>query len=707
MRTDSLGPKMGQMFFLIWAILCILFFVLFPGRESYVQWSNLGEWQLLSAKLERWAPLRDAISFFWSLAGMLLFSLACISLGSSIAKALGVSNISRPQTLLQGLALLATEFLLGNGLFSLVFLTLSSLYQLTAAYVILLLVLGALVGAGAMKRNLQEVFSAAASTVGRFQGTWWNICSLSLAAGILCFSLLNSTARISYDATAIYFSDAKLTALDKQIDFFVDDNFIVSAFHTSIQYTALIQVFGDQSARMSSWFFAAVFIILSIALAEKMGIAGPSKIILLALLLTSTSFVDLFGDGKVDIQSSAPAIAAVYWMVIDGQRKTLSRPILLLIGLLGGLAFIARPFNVFLVGLFVGIFYFQRTFLRKGFEPLNYRSFLNSVLFIGAGAMGLGIYHLFGNWMIHGDPLAFLLTLARIDASAGPWDYNPDQILVIRLLYPFIATFYNSPMTLGNISPLFVAFLPAALIPEIRKRVLWTSQLSALTAIAVVTLLLWIFLFFTVYELRYVLFLWAILFIPVAEIIAATLESDNQLLQNTAGALIVTLMAFMLLRTLYIPLDTYSPVDEAGNPQCFCESLTPINETAAPGERVLTLSAHRYYLRTDLFACSTQHEEYGSLREAAQVSPESFWLEVYRQGYRYIAFEEEYTTRHLQMGIIPGPENAPDWLELQPLYAHPEGSHMAYRINIENPPTNTEATCKMNDSGIWEVQYNE
>jgi hypothetical protein len=309
--------------------------------------------------------------------------------------------------------------------------------------------------------------------------------------------------------------------------------------------------------------------------------------------------------------------------------------------------------------------------------------------------------------MIQGNPLAFLSSVSSINPSSGPWDYDPDQILAVRLLYPFISTYQNSPQTLGNISPLVVAFLPTLMIPEIRRKVQLSEQLSVLIVMALTTLLLWIFLFFTVYEIRYVFFLWAILFIAIAQIIAAILENGGQLLQNTAKTLILILLAFTLLRTAYIPLDTYSPIDENGNPQCFCDSLSPINEAASPGERVLTLSAHRYYLRTDLFACSTKHEEYRSLREAARTGAEAFWREVQRQGYQYIAFEEEYTTRHLRMGIIPSSENAPEWLELQPLFATAEGTHIAYHIAVRNPPIDPDRDCKMNSSGVWQVQKAE
>jgi hypothetical protein len=251
---------------------------------------------------------------------------------------------------------------------------------------------------------------------------------------------------------------------------------------------------------------------------------------------------------------------------------------------------------------------------------------------------------------------------------------------------------------------MFLAFLPALLMRDIRRNLIFSKQLYILCVISMITLYLWIFLFFTVYEIRYVLFLWIILFIPLAEIISSVLNDKGLLYRSLFSALIIILLIFSLVRTAYISLDTFSPIDKQGNPQCFCESLPPINNVAASGDRVLTLSAFRYYLRPDLFACSTKHDEYNQLSDAAKLGTEHFWLEVYQQGYQYISFETEYTTKHLQMEIAPSPENAPNWLELQPLYIGPGGTHIAYRIDIKNPPSEATAGCKLNASGIWEVQ---
>lgn len=705
MKAKYFGQFIIKAIFLGWAILWIVLFIRFPGRVSYVQWSDLEKWPHLAEKLERLNPASDLFNFLWSFIGVMSFSLAFTSLGSFIVKTSSIGNrLLKPSTTITELTLLATNFLIGHGVFSLIFLALSGIYQLTSTHVVLLLLIGALSGFNQTMKAVQGIFTDWSTKLREITEDRWIKAIIFLSIIILFTSLLYSTARISYDSSAVYFSDAKITAMTHHIQFFTNDSFVTSVFQTAIQYTALIQVFGDQSARMFSWICGVATIIFSLALGERVGLSKLANIVLLTLLLTSTAFLDLMGDGKVDLISCAPAIAAVYWIVVESQRKTFTIPLLLLIGFLIGLAIVSRPFNAFTLSIFTILFYFQRSVIKNGFEPLNYKLFINSLFYISIGAVGLGIYHLLANWIILGNPLAFWGSYSKINPSIGPWDYNPNQILTARLLYPFIVTLTNTPQSLGNISPMFIGFLPALFVEDFRKTTKFSGQSLILLTVSIFTLLVWIFSFFTIYEIRYVFFLWIILFIPTAEIIAATLENKELFFRNTLMILIILLLAFNILRTTYISLDTYSPINEQGNPQCFCQPLNSINETASLGDRVLTLGAFRYYLRSDLFACSTKHDEYQKLQIAAQKGDESFWLEVYKQGYTYIAYENDYTTRHLQMGIIPSPENTPDWLELKSLYSSPDGTHIAYRINIKKPPSNKGETCKMNPDKIWEVQ---
>lgn len=695
----------GKLLFLTWFILCIAVFIYFAGKVSFIHWVNLENWYSFPAKLARIEPVAYVTELLRAAAGIAVFSLAAISLGLFMFKLFKIEANTDGSTMLGRLALAATAFLVGHGVFSLIFLTLAAQYQLTPAYTGLILLIGLSSGIGLVKRSLLAPLEGRESTE-QPTNVRDGIILWSLIA-ILILSTLYSSARLSYDSVAVYFSDAKLTALTNRVQYFTDDSFVVSIFQTAIQYTALIQLFGDQSARLFSWVSGLVIIIFSVALGKKVGLTNRARHILLALLLTSTAFLDLLGDGKVDLISSAPTIAAVYWMVADYQNSTPSKSILLLIGFLAGLAMVARPFNIFLMGVFVILFYFQKAVFNNENRSLDYNRFTTSLVWIGIGAIGLGIYHLFANWIILGDPLAVLANASKVDPANWQWTFDPQQILTVRLLYPAVVTFLNTPQSLGNISPLFIAFLPAAFMRGIPQKMKERNALNSLVIVAVITLLLWIFLFFTVLEIRYVFFLWVILFVPLAEIAATVLESTHRLLRNSVFVALTGLLLFIAVRIIYIALDSYSPIDKAGNPQCydsqFCEFLRPINAVASPGDRVLTLNAFRYYLRSDLFACSPTHEEYRVLQELSYKDLESFWSEVYRQGYKFIAYENDYTTRHLQFRMIPSPDNTPDWMQLEPIYGKPGDSQIAYRIQVVNPPLTVEINCEKNQSGIWEI----
>ncbi len=118
----------------------------------------------------------------------------------------------------------------------------------------------------------------------------------------------------------------------------------------------------------------------------------------------------------------------------------------------------------------------------------------------------------------------------------------------------------------------------------------------------------------------------------------------------------------------------------------------------------MTLAAFRYYLRSDLFACSTQNDEYITLQNLSHGDSTAFWTEVYREGYRFIAYESEYSVRHLQLGLIPNPYNTPPWMTLKPIYGRPGDPEVAYEIQAVNPPVRVEETCQKTSGGIWEVQ---
>ncbi len=694
----------GRLFFAAWAALCVALFVLFSGRSSVLHGSLLFEQGIVFSKLLKIEPLSYLVGIVGAFLEILLFSFACISFGSFFVLLLQDKSADQPFGGSTRPVLISSAFLAGGGVFSIIFLALVGLYKITPFYIILIMAGGLVLGSGSLmklvsfhvdKRDLIPFAEIRKS--GRL--FFW------LSGGIILLSLMYSSSRLSYDSVALYFSDEKITAMTNNVQFFLNNSFIVSSFHMGILYTAIVQVAGDQAARMFSWVNGLVIIVFTLALGEKMGLSKQARQILLVLLLTTTAFTDLLGDGKIDLATSAPAVAAIYWMVVNGVKARNASFIFL--GFLTGLAIISRPFNAVLLGAFFAIFYLWQIYLLRAHESFDFLSLFRRLLWLISAILGLVLFHLIANFLILGDALAPFANASKLSTSGWQWSFNPNEIWVYRAFYPFVVTFLNSPQSLGTISPLFLAFFPGIFMKNVREKLFTQKPLIYLTVIALITLFLWIMFFFTVVEIRYVFFLWIILFMPLA-VIAETLLNLNDDIGKIMNLMLVVVLLFVNFRIIYISLDTYSPIDSYGNPQCsdyyFCDYLKPISDTAAPGERVLTLNAFRYYLRSDLFVCSTKADEYSVLRAASLESVDEFWEEVYRQGYTYVAYEKNYTVRHLYMDFVPSPDNVPSWMSLVPIYGSSEDYVVAYKINVQNSPVLRMKTCVQNEEQIWEVE---
>jgi len=688
----------------IWSILCVLVFIYFPAWVSTISNSTFNNWPFLLSNLSRIAPLNFLANLLWAISGVLIFSAICIFAGGFSLRLLEDQPNASSSSRLTRLAFLGTAFSIGQGILSTVFFGLAKFNQLTPLHVIMVLVIGIAVGIYPIsksfaKSQIKEIFNPFDELDSKVDRAivWLNISTLSL-------SLLFSTSRLSYDSVALYFSSAKMTAMTNHLQFF-SKFFIVSSFQTGIQYAALIQVFGDQAARMYSWVNGVVILLFIIAIGERVGLSKRANLILVTLILTSTAYLDLMGDGKIELASTVPAIAAIYWMQINNKHD---KSLLLLTGFLAGLAMISRPNNIFLLAMVIGLFYLLHAFYQRK-EDVNwiYIHFVRPLLWISIGIICLLVYHILANWAMLGDPLAFIKTYEGVNWSEWQWALSPNQIWNLRLFYPLVVTFMNNPQTLGNITPLFVAFLPAVLVLGFGNKLQIPHNLVILVFAALISLIAWLLSVLTIFEIRYVLFIWLILFLPVSLTIDNILSGADPILQNNTRFLLIFLLLFTLFRITYISIDSYSPIDSLGNPQCydipFCKLLRPVNEIASTGDRVLTLNAYRYYLRTDLFACATTFEEYTTLENLSHEDSTAFWTEVYREGYKFITYESNYSVWHLTLGLIPNPYNTPPWLTLKPIYGQPGNPEVAYQIQAKDPPVDIGLSCQKSSSGVWKL----
>ena len=263
MRSRHLKSIAVRTIIILWTALCVFVFMRYPGSKSTIHESILGNWAGLIPKLNRIDILSYLGGLLQAMFGLLLFVTACIGVGwTGLAivfperKTPSESNRS-----LAWLASAASAFVIGQGLLAIVLFALAKLNQLRPEYVAFTWAAGI-----ALAIYRFRVYT-------RRQGLpqFPNLHSmptdeklmLMLATLALSLSVFYATARISYDATALYFSDAKISAVTHSVAYMVQDAYVASVFVTGIQYAAIIQLFGDQAARLYSWASGLAIIVLS------------------------------------------------------------------------------------------------------------------------------------------------------------------------------------------------------------------------------------------------------------------------------------------------------------------------------------------------------------------------------------------------------------------------------------------------------------
>lgn len=689
---------------LAWIHIILFLFLILPGRYSFLQYAQMYNWDYIQLHLSRISFQEILGRQIVATLFILVFFAVCASLGLAILH-MAKSLESRKYTSITDLSvIILTAFLIGQFAVAVFLFNLGLHTKLNQTNTILVLTATGFIGI-AFSKHLRKSFSGV--TIPSFSSSFSGKEKVFIVFFFLIIFLATflSTSRLSYDAVAVYFSDAKLTALTNKIDFFLYRKFLVSNIQTGIIFSALMQVFNDQTARMLSWLHGCIIIIFSVALSSQMGLSKKAKIIQVSLLLSTTAFIDLLGDGKVDLQSMSFAIATVYWLVVSWQKKKTS--LFFLTGLLTGIAMIARPFNIPLLGAFIGLYSLYQFFNHFVVIKLPTSQIFKTMLWLGIGTIPGVTLYLLANLFLLGDPLAPLHAAQNVDAQEWQWAFDKQYIWIVKLLYPFVVTYINSPQSLGNISPLVLGFLPVFFTNGIKICFKKSTHLVMLALTAAVVLALWVTFLFTVFEIRYIFFLWIILYMPVSVVIANLENTKFRYLSKFTDVVVIVLLAYSTLRIIKISIETYSPVNEKGYAECFdiafCELESEINKIAIPGNRVLTLNAYRYYLDPELLPCTTRDSEYKLLYELSENST-GFWEEVYQQGYKYIAYEHNYSTRHLRINMVPDPNDTPPWIGLHPIYLSETGDEAVLEIQAVNPDINIKKICQKNASGIWEIQ---
>ena len=640
---------------LLWALLIVVLFIIGPGQRSGVHLFPLpGQSgksifaQIITINFP--LLLFDLLKAF---SGATIFLFSAVGWGKIFIKFIDKSSATTNES---GNTFI-TAFVLGQSLLSFLFLfLLVTLHDFTHLSSFLVIFTGLVLLFFPFHHPFNYILAGLKSFL-PIPSERKVLLPVLLSLILLGAALLYSSSRLSYDAASQYFAQAKIIAQTggfRLLSF--KDAFAGSALYLTSLQSAIIQLFGDQAARIYSWMSGLAILSFCMLLGKSAGISRRAQALFLPLAMSTTAIVDLLCDGKIDLATTATALACVYWFSRSLHEP--SRRSLFVAGFLGGFAVVVRPYNAVLLGVFcLLVFLFH---LRSVNQPaVFFHAFKNAVLGLLPPVLFWGASYLIINGVFLGDMLAPLKELGLVGSNDWPMYTGGWHKGVFIIIYPLAVTLLGAFDTLGLISPIFVGFLPFFFVKEVRALLNFSRELIFFSVSAVVTLYLWLGFFgsINILEVRYVLFLWVLLFLPLAELLDHLLDSSFFIKAGT-HAILVTLLVFMTVRTIIVSLGTYSPISKNGVPQCrdlpMCTFFEPVNQQGAPGDRVLVLSAYRYYLRPDLFACSSGKDDYLALEQTALQNPIKFWQEVQRQGYRYVVYDSFFSQYILRFQGLSG-----------------------------------------------------
>ncbi len=244
----AVREHLGSILLIVYGMSCIILFMLTTGKGSFIHQYTLDDWKSLPFALARIQWSNFIFGFIVSLAGMMIVFLACTALGCWVLRKLGIGQELGSINGLQQSAYLVSGFLTGQLISSFLFFFLAAagrMIPLSVGLVLLFMLSFSL----PVLRDIRNLFQKAQQLFFREERPFlFDKVLIWFGLALLVGGLLYSTSRLSYDAVSMYFSNAKLMAMTGRILYVRSGSFLVSSLHLGVQYAAIIQLFGDQSA---------------------------------------------------------------------------------------------------------------------------------------------------------------------------------------------------------------------------------------------------------------------------------------------------------------------------------------------------------------------------------------------------------------------------------------------------------------------------
>jgi hypothetical protein len=612
----------------------------------------------------------------------------------------------RPQDHFPIYALLASAFLLGQGILANVWLLLG-LASLFKGAVIWGILIGTTIAGIFVALSLHGTIWD--ETEEMMRQIWklsflWKFLLVVVSLLIVLYSMKSIIQPPTGDAQAFYMVLPKIMADSERLKPLVNNyhEFTQIGLLGEMHFAALMSIGDPHAAKFYVWFTSLALATLLLSLCGRIGLSLRGQIIALIILFTSSTFTYYITNGKVDIFGGAFGVAAYYWAFCTGRDKNILA--LILTGLFAGFSFIAKFSNipVILIGILVVVIW--NRWLRMPLEHDRPKDVLvktiTALILVGFSIFLSMIPHFIKNGALFGEPFAPFLFLrgAGTQWADQTW-YSPENTKFILSTYPIAVIFGKYPMQDGNLSALVLAFTPLLILLK-KPASLMQSGLFLITMVAIIGLITWTIVRPSILAPRYIMAT-LLLFIPLAA------RSAENVMKGTWGQkYLKKVVAFSLVFSLFLFLGQNflipkrfikflsGNLNECEGANTYCNSMTFISNYASLGDRIYIGGYYTYDLRPDLLQCMLGPDQgWSSLK-----TPWERWEYLFSHGFNYLVIQR---SSHKSMLQSFDPDMAPSWLQVRQIYDDQETA--IYSLDSHDSKHSPRLVCRQVHSPGWDV----
>lgn len=471
-----------------------------------------------------------------------------------------------------------------------------------------------------------------------------------------------------------------------------------SEMHMAVMFLLGGDVIGEYAINMTLWITALASGAMLWAISSLVGLNRRGQWSVMAMLYTSTALTYVMFGGKTDVFSVGLGLAAIYWVLQVGKGP--SWTIFLLTGLMAGLSINSKmSYIIALIPMLAILAVFcswplvceKSTFFKA-------RYFVKAAFIVG-GAFVITLLPLFlKNAIVFNEPLApfFYLHQLRNDTLNQIW-YSPENTKWIVLTYPFALIFGQYPMQGGNISPLWLAFLPFLVcFPKNLRE--FSQPLAALTLSSVFGVVMWVLFFPSVLAPRYIMPVLLTLFPLGGYLVQQVWDKREYLMLRfmiISSISLMFLFATWGLSFFFQSTQSYWTASSRSFQEGVFKAMGLVNTKAEKGDRVFLATYDRYPLRSDLLQTLINGKDLSSFGP-----PNMWWVDIFRSGGRWVIASR--ATHSKIFPVLVNLKEVPDFLQV---ISYPiDNNYIVYQIVPKEGAPRPMKTSVEQQDGTWKVQ---